>query len=336
MQILGALLQLQRLLQRSLHFAADPRSTAFSGDAWAFPIPTTCGPHRRLLRLPRRIRLPCAARHSAASPLTCSASPCSARRSAAHRFAALSHLHLASFVPGAEASCSAEEIHDGGGPRRRASCGRGDALHLLRTAARPLPCIHARRCGPSPPWLPRGEARRRSPPPPWLPHSKEELEVVAEHAKMEEALGAQWSSRWTGGRKSSQAAQIRGFHHAASFPGSRFGRRRRLIRREREWGPRSTRSSEVLIHRGAFDGGQGRRKLPLPRGSQRPVRAALADARSRWKPRVSVSLLSSKQLILQMRHDTPLETVLPAAASCIPHSADLLRSSSNLVFLDSC
>jgi hypothetical protein len=41
------------------------------------------------------------------------------------------------------------------------------------------------------------------------------------------------------------------------------------------------------------------------------VRAALADARSRWKPRVPfVSLLSSKQLILQMRHDTPLETVL--------------------------
>jgi hypothetical protein len=85
-QILEALFHLQRLPQRSLHFAAAPPLRRILRGVLAFPIPTAADP-----------TTPCAP-----TRLPPPSSP--------------THLRLASSIP------DAEELHDDGGPRWQASC----------------------------------------------------------------------------------------------------------------------------------------------------------------------------------------------------------------------
>jgi hypothetical protein len=153
-----------------------------------------------------------------------------------------SHLRLISSVPRVEASSSAEELRDGGGPWRRVSCGRGGVPRLLRMAARPLPRVHTRRRGRPPLRLPRGDAtllqldfRATTRP--------SSASTSAWRRATAQPSSASASARQGGaGGRGGACEDGGGSRSSTVLQRTPLGRRRRSIRQEREQGP-STRGS---------------------------------------------------------------------------------------------
>jgi hypothetical protein len=250
MQIRGALFRLQRLLQASLHFAAAPPLNRILRGFRAFPIPTACGPtiagsasqcasaspappapppraHPPPPRRPPASLLHPPLRRPSAAPPACLLLCPRATSVPTLDPPSPSHLRLISSVPRVEVSCSAEELHDGGGPRRRVSCGRGSVPRLLRTAAQPLPRVHARRRDRPPPRLPRGDATLLR-----LDFRATTRPSSASTSARQGGAGGRGGAREDGGGSRSSTVLQR----------TPLGRRRRSIRQEREQGP-STRGS---------------------------------------------------------------------------------------------
>jgi hypothetical protein len=141
MQIRGALFRLQRLLQASLHFAAAPPLNRILGESGPSPsqrpqAPPSPAPPPRAHPSPLR-RLPASLLHP---PLRRPGTQLRRPGTQLCRPLAYSCVPEPSpprlLRPCVEASCSAEELHDGGRPRRWVSYGRGGVPRLLPRTAR--------------------------------------------------------------------------------------------------------------------------------------------------------------------------------------------------------